>query len=554
MTDFEQRLKEILANTYDIERELGGGGMSRVFVAIDKSLGRKVVIKLLSPDLVADVNRGRFRREIQVAAQLQHPHIVPLLSAGEHEDLVWYTMPFIAGESLRSAVEKGGPMAINDVVRVMYHVSEALDYAHAEGVIHRDIKAANILRSGTYALVTDFGVAKALNASMPASGMTQTGMAIGTPAYMAPEQLAGDPTADHRIDIYAVGLLAYELLNGRSPFVATTPAKVLTAVLSVDPTPLSEVRPDVPQSLSELVMRCLSKEPDDRPKTARILLNALDTFSTASGEIRTMEHRIPRIERSVRSPAPDITMLAVPATPQRSEQVYIPEPTTPTPSGQIEAMELERPRGGNGKKFLIGGLALLVPIVAGAIFLSQRGGSGSSTVAVAPPAPAPVVADSTPTVQPPPVAGQVANSLAVAKPVVPAIDSQAIKDSVKKAKAAAAKLAAAKADSLKKIDSAKRAQAQAAAPEAKARAAVTAFLNNAAARKALEDAATHKGGILGSKKTGDLQTQLNALVPWIQQAGITYEQFKGIVSAAGVKLLDENGRIIPAALQQFAGH
>ncbi len=296
MTTFEERLKEALSDSYTIERELGGGGMSRVFVAIDRSLGRKIVVKVLSPELIADVNRGRFQREIKVAAQLQHPHIVPLLSAGEHEDLVWYTMPFIAGESLRSAVEKNGPMPVPDVVRILYHVGEALDYAHSEGVVHRDIKAANILRSGTYALVTDFGVAKALNASMPAAGVTQTGTAIGTPAYMAPEQLAGDPAADHRIDIYALGLLAYELLNGRSPFVATTPAKVLVAVLSEDPKPLVAVRPDVPRSLSELVMSCLSKEPDARPATARTLLNSLDAFSTASGEIRTFEHKIPHLE------------------------------------------------------------------------------------------------------------------------------------------------------------------------------------------------------------------------------------------------------------------
>jgi serine/threonine protein kinase len=227
MTTFEQRLKDTLARTYVIERELSGGGMSRVFVAIDRSLGRKVVIKLLSSELIADMNRDRFRREIQVAAQLQHPHIVPLLSAGEHEDLVWYTMPFIAGQSLRSAVWKHGPMSVTDVVRVLFHVSEALDYAHGEGVVHRDIKAANILRSGTYNLVTDFGVAKALNASMAASGITRIEMAIGTRAYMAPEQLSGDPAADHRIDIYATGLLAYELLKGRSPFAAAPFAKAL---------------------------------------------------------------------------------------------------------------------------------------------------------------------------------------------------------------------------------------------------------------------------------------------------------------------------------------
>ncbi|HZK78321.1 MAG TPA: serine/threonine-protein kinase, partial [Gemmatimonadaceae bacterium] len=152
MTEFEQQLKDVLSQAYDIERELGGGGMSRVFVATDRVLGRKIVIKLLSPELTADVNRGRFRREIKVAAQLQHPHIVPLLSAGEHEDLVYYTMPFIAGESLKHLVERNGPMQVADVVRVLYHVGEALDYAHNAGVVHRDIKPANILRSGTYAL------------------------------------------------------------------------------------------------------------------------------------------------------------------------------------------------------------------------------------------------------------------------------------------------------------------------------------------------------------------------------------------------------------------
>ena len=218
MTEFERRLKDTLSTAYEIERELGGGGMSRVFVATDRILGRKIVIKVLSPELTAEVNRGRFRREMQVAAQLQHPHIVPLLSAGEQNDLLYFTMPFIKGESLKTAIVKDGGMSVAEVVRFLYHVGEALDYAHEAGIVHRDIKPANILRSGSYALITDFGVAKALNAAMSAQAMTSTGMAIGTPAYMAPEQLAGDAAADHRIDIYAVGLLAYELLAGKSPF------------------------------------------------------------------------------------------------------------------------------------------------------------------------------------------------------------------------------------------------------------------------------------------------------------------------------------------------
>src|SRR6185369_10898604 len=250
MSTFEERLSESLAHAYTIESELGGGGMSRVFVATDKSLGRKIVIKFLSPELTAGVNRDRFRREIQVAAQLQHPHIVTLLAAGEDGEIVYYTMPFIEGESLKSAVEKNGPLPVRDVVRVLYDVVDALAYAHTRGVVHRDIKPANILRSGNHALVTDFGVAKALNAAMPSSGMTSTGMAIGTPAYMAPEQLAGDPAADHRIDIYAVGLLAYELLTGQSPFAALSPQAVMAALLTVDPKPLNEIRKDVPRRLS----------------------------------------------------------------------------------------------------------------------------------------------------------------------------------------------------------------------------------------------------------------------------------------------------------------
>src|ERR1700754_2215373 len=190
MSDFAEHRQNALGANYQLEHELTGGGMSRVFVAVDKSLGRKVVVKVLPPDLAAGVNRERFRREIQVAAQLQHPHIVPLLSAGEQGDLLWYTMPYIEGESLRAALERKRQFTIREVVRIMHDVVDALAFAHQRGVIHRDIKPANILTQGAHALVADFGVAKALSASMPLSGVTTTGIAIGTPAYMAPEQLA----------------------------------------------------------------------------------------------------------------------------------------------------------------------------------------------------------------------------------------------------------------------------------------------------------------------------------------------------------------------------
>jgi len=283
MTDFAEHLQAALGTNYQLDRELPGGGMSRVFVAVDRVLGRKVVVKVLPPELAAGVNRERFRREIQVAAQLQHPHVVPLLSAGEQGDLLWYTMPFIEGESLRAALERKREFSTREVMRILHDVVDALSFAHARGVVHRDIKPANILTQGAHALVADFGVAKALSASMPISAVTTTGIAIGTPAYMAPEQLAGDPNADHRMDIYAVGLLAYELVTGTSPFTGPSPRETLAAQLSHDPKPLHELSPSIPRSLSTLIMRCLAKDPAARPQTADEILHELDSMTMPIG-------------------------------------------------------------------------------------------------------------------------------------------------------------------------------------------------------------------------------------------------------------------------------
>jgi serine/threonine-protein kinase len=283
MTEFADQLQNALGATYQLDNELTGGGMSRVFAAIDLPLSRRVVVKVLPPELAAGVNRERFRREIQVAAQLQHPHIVPLLSAGEHGDLLWYTMPFIEGESLRAAIERKRSFSAREVTRILHDVVDALAFAHARGVIHRDIKPANILTQGSHALVTDFGVAKAINAALPIGAVTTAGIAIGTPAYMAPEQLAGDPAADHRIDIYAVGLLAYELLTGVSPFTGSSPRETLAAQLTRDPVPLYEAAPGVPRNLSALVMRCLAKDPDARPQSAEEILQELDSLTMPFG-------------------------------------------------------------------------------------------------------------------------------------------------------------------------------------------------------------------------------------------------------------------------------
>jgi eukaryotic-like serine/threonine-protein kinase len=283
MTEFAEHLQNALGDNYQLDRELTGGGMSRVFVATDRVLGRKVVVKVLPPELAAGVNRERFRREIQVAAQLQHPHIVPLLSAGEQGDLLWYTMPYIEGESLRAALERKRKFSAREVMRILHDIVDALAFAHERGVIHRDIKPANILTQGSHALVTDFGVAKALSAAMPLSGVTSAGIAIGTPAYMAPEQLAGDASADHRMDIYAVGLLAYELITGVSPFTGPSPRETLAAQLTRDPQPLHEISADIPRTMSELIMRCLAKDPDRRPQHAEDILQELDAMTMPLG-------------------------------------------------------------------------------------------------------------------------------------------------------------------------------------------------------------------------------------------------------------------------------
>jgi serine/threonine-protein kinase len=283
VSDFQARLQKALDTDFQIERELGGAGMSRVFVATERALQRHVVIKVLPPELAAGVNVERFRREIQLAAQLQHPHIVPLLSAGDDRGLLWFSMPYIEGESLRGTLTRQERLSARDVVRILHDVVDALAYAHARGVVHRDIKPDNILTSGMHALVTDFGVAKALSAASPVPGGTTTGMAIGTPAYMAPEQLAADPAADHRVDLYAVGLLAYELLTGKGPFAGTSPQATLAAQLTQMPEPPHRTFSDIPESLSTLIMHCLEKDAGKRPATATALLAELEALPPMSG-------------------------------------------------------------------------------------------------------------------------------------------------------------------------------------------------------------------------------------------------------------------------------
>jgi len=279
MTELRDRLQASLGETYRLDRELGGGGMSRVFVAKDMRLDREVVVKVLSPDLAAGVNSERFHREILVAAQLQHPHIVPVLAAGETDGLPYFMMPYVAGESLRRRLDGGKPLVVVNAVAVLRDVARALAYAHEHGVVHRDIKPDNVLVAGGSAAVTDFGIAKALSSSRTfgaGENLTRIGNSLGTPAYMAPEQVAADPNADHRIDIYSFGAMAYELLTGHAPFHGRPPHAVLSAHLTESPERLETRAPQVPPALAALVMKCLAKNPADRPQTADEIVRALE--------------------------------------------------------------------------------------------------------------------------------------------------------------------------------------------------------------------------------------------------------------------------------------
>ena len=270
MAELRDQLQESLGAGYRLESELGGGGMSRVFVAHDLALDRQIVVKVISPELAAGVSIERFRREIHLAAKLQHPHIVPVLSTSDAAGLPYFTMPYIDGRSLRQRLESGIALSIEEAIGILRDVARALAFAHDHGVVHRDIKPDNVLLASGSAVVTDFGIAKAISSARASDGETLTlvGTSLGTPAYMAPEQVAADPTSDHRVDIYAFGAMAYEALTGHPPFHGRSQQQVLTAHLTEPPPPLIERAPQLPPALAALVMRCLAKAPDDRPQSA----------------------------------------------------------------------------------------------------------------------------------------------------------------------------------------------------------------------------------------------------------------------------------------------
>jgi len=279
----DQRLSTALADRYRIERELGQGGMATVYLAEDLKHDRKVAIKVLRPELAAVIGAERFLAEIKTTANLQHPHILPLHDSGQADGFLFYVMPFVEGDSLRQRLAREGELPVGDTLRIMSQVADALAYAHRHGVVHRDIKPDNVLLAGRHALVADFGIAKAVTRATSTERLTETGMSIGTPLYMSPEQAAADPQVDHRADIYSLGVLGYEMLTGTPPFQGLGAQQVLVAKVTQEAHPVAARRPAVPPKLNDTVMKCLERRPADRYQRADDLLAELEEVLTPGG-------------------------------------------------------------------------------------------------------------------------------------------------------------------------------------------------------------------------------------------------------------------------------
>ena len=275
-TALRDQLQQALGDRYALERELAPGGMSRLFLATEPALQRQVVVKLLPPEAASEVSAERFRREMLVTARLQHPHILPVLDAGARDGLLYYVMPYVRGESLRALLERENRLSIAEAVRVLREVADALACAHAVGVVHRDVKPENVLFQHGHAVLADFGVARGLAQTSSGERLTGTGLGLGTLGYMAPEQLGGDPGVDARADLYALGVVGYEMLTGAAPFAGVAAMRLMFLHLTERPRPVDEVRPEVPPQIAALVGRLLEKEPANRPQTAGEVLLQLE--------------------------------------------------------------------------------------------------------------------------------------------------------------------------------------------------------------------------------------------------------------------------------------
>ena len=279
MRELQDRLGKALTGRYRLLREIGRGGAAIIYLADDLKHDRRVALKVFRPDLAASLGSDRFLREIKIAAKLSHPHILPVHDSGDAGGFLYYVMPVVEGHSLRDRLARDGVMSLADVAALLHDLLDALHYAHQRGVVHRDIKPGNVMLSGRHAMVTDFGVAKALEAAAEGRESDTAGLVLGTPAYMAPEQATADPDIDHRADIYGVGALAYEMLTGRTPFEGETAQSILGALVSKVPDPVQQHRPETPPELAQLVMKCLEKDPNERWQTTEEALQQLDALA-----------------------------------------------------------------------------------------------------------------------------------------------------------------------------------------------------------------------------------------------------------------------------------
>ena len=283
MADLRELLQHSLGTGYRLSRELGGGGMSKVFVADDPAVGRRVVVKVLSPDLAAGVDVDRFKREIQLAVSLHHPRIVPVLSAGQSgDDVLYYTMPFIEGETLRALVDRERQLPLERALAIARDVADALHYAHGRNIVHRDIKPDNILieRETGRPVVTDFGIARAIERAADDSAVTSTGFTLGTPTYMSPEQAGAERDLDGRSDIYSLGCVLYEMLAGAPPFTGPNARSIIARHMTEPPPDVGTVRPDLPTGAAVLLKRMLAKSRNARPATAALLIDGIDNYAT----------------------------------------------------------------------------------------------------------------------------------------------------------------------------------------------------------------------------------------------------------------------------------
>jgi len=350
--DIQQKLSQALHERYEVERLLGEGGMAIVFLARDVKHDRPVAVKVLKPDLAATLGHERFLREIQVTARLQHPNILPLYDSGDADGLLYYVMPYVVGESLSELLAREKQLGLEDAVAIAREVAEALAYAHSYGLIHRDIKPDNVMMSNGHAIVADFGIARALSEA-GAQKLTQTGMAVGTPAYMSPEQAAGDPGVDTRADVYSLGCMLYEMLVGQIPFTGPNAMAILARHTMDHVTPPSIMRQSIPPELEDVVLRAMEKVPADRYRTAGEVVDALKAIERGAGRVSG-----PRASIRARS-----SQMGV-----RASQMGMRTPQA------LEGLEETRPRRRWPLFAGIGG-GVVVVLGAGAWLLFGRGGA-----------------------------------------------------------------------------------------------------------------------------------------------------------------------------------